>query len=121
MQQFILNIGLDSQATGAIAAHVAEQIVAANNFRIVRTAVHQSDTEQTLVAEIQCFDMPFLAWQQFVQIARDLRQDCIAIYNPATGTGALAGLRAQAWGEFNPEFFLLLDGSRLSSTLQRAA
>ncbi len=44
-----------------------------------------------------------------------LNQDAIAVYLPDFGHGALIGPRAEAWGNFNPEFFLLPDGSRLSA------
>lgn len=43
----------------------------------------------------------------------ELKQDCIAVYRELTGGGALVGPRADAWGPFNPEYFLLLDGRRL--------
>lgn len=119
--EFVLNIGLAVDATPTIAAHVALQIVAANNFRVGKHAVHQSDTEPTLVVEITAFDLPFLVWQQLNQIAHDLQQDCIAVYSLKTHKGALAGPRAAAWGPFNPEFFITLDGTRLSAGLSKAA
>ena len=119
--QLILNIGLDVGATSSIAAHVALQIVSANNFRVERSKVVQSDTEPTLVVEIQVFDLPFLAWAQLKQIAIDLHQDCIAAYNPDKGKGALIGPRAAAWGPFNPEFFILPNGKRLAQPATKAA
>ena len=118
---FIFNIGLDVNATETVAAHVALQIVGANDFRVVKHAVVQSDTEPTLVVEVECYDFPALAWMKMGQIARDLRQDCIAIYNPSKRVGALAGDRAAKWGPFNAEFFFLLDGTRLSQRGQQAA
>lgn len=40
-----------------------------------------------------------------------LGQDCIAIRYP-DGSGKLIGPAAAEWGDFNPEFFVLEDGSR---------
>ena len=117
----ILNIGLDVEATRSIAADVALQIVSANDFLVVKHAVHQSDTEPTLVVKVRVFDFPALAWQKLKHIAIDLHQDCIAAYNPETGIGALIGPKAAAWGSFNPEFFILPDGNRLAGPAAQAA
>lgn len=119
--KLILNIGLDVKATSQIAAHVAAQIVVANDFRIERQVTIQSDTEPTLVVEVQVFDFPALAWQKLKQVAIDLDQDCIAAYNPQTGKGALIGPRAADWGDFNPAFFIMPGGERLATPLQNAA
>ena len=111
---FILNIGLNT-ADGAIAVEEARQALAANEFLIVRDAVLESDTEPTLVAEVISPNAnPFLALQLLRRVADELDQDCIAVYRELTGGGALIGPRAAEWGPFNPEFFLLLDGRRLS-------
>lgn len=40
-----------------------------------------------------------------------LGQDCIAIRYP-DGSGKLIGPAASEWGDFNPEFFVMEDGSR---------
>lgn len=42
--------------------------------------------------------------QDLFTLARETRQDCIAVVN-ADGKGRLIGPRAAAWGEFNPEYF----------------
>lgn len=119
--RLILNIGLDVQATRTLAAHVALQIVAANDFRVGRHAVIQSDTEPTLVVEVGVFDFPALAWEKLKQISIDLHQDCVAAYNPTSGKGALIGPKAADWGPFNPAFFFLLDGTRLAPAVDKAA
>lgn len=109
-----LNIGLNS-ANGAIPAEQARQALAANGFSIVRDAVHESDTEPTLVAVVHLLANNYLIiMQQLHRVAEDLEQDCIAVYHEHTNAGALIGPRAEEWGPFNPEFFLLLDGRRLS-------
>lgn len=121
--RFILNIGLDKvDASALVAAEVARQMLAANDILIVRDAVLQSDTEPTLVAEVDTLsNSAMLVLQQFHQVAVDLNQDCIAVYRPQQKSGALIGPRSQAWGSFNPEFFFNLDGSRLASPLANAA
>lgn len=125
MPRFILNIGLDVKATCTIAEHVALEIVKANGFIVYAHKVHQSDTEPTLV--VDCTRDPFTAdnfasgqdnRQALYQIAVDLDQDCIAAYVPAAPTDprarGLFGPRAAAWGEFNPAYFILIDGTRLA-------
>lgn len=39
----------------------------------------------------------------------DLGQDCIAVYVPDKGVGALVGPKAKEWGAFNLEFFKRFD------------
>ena len=74
--------------------------------------VLQSDTEPTLVAYIE---VNFLAWRKgLYTLAQAYGQDCVAAYVPLTGEGMLIGPQAAAWGEFNPEYFFLPTGSRLS-------
>jgi hypothetical protein len=112
-----LNIGLNSHK-GAITTEQARQALAANEFSIVRDAVLESDTEPTLVAEVTSLNAnPFLVLQLLRRVADELDQDCIAVYRELTAGGALIGPRAAEWGPFNPEFFLLLDGRRLSETI----
>lgn len=113
--KFILNIGLESQATSLISAHVAREIVSANEFLVTNYSVGESDTEPTLVCEVMPLktDLRQIA-QDVYQIAVDLRQDCVAVYVPLTGKGVLMGPRAERWGPFNPARFVTLDGQRLS-------
>ena len=111
---FILNIGLNT-TDGAITIEEARQVLAAYGFSILREALLESDTEPTLVAEVATwFATPLTVLQRLYQVSEDLDQDCIAVYRGLTGGGALVGPRADAWGPFNPEYFLLLDGRRLS-------
>lgn len=115
--KLILNIGLNS-ADGAITPEQARQALAANEFLIVRDAVLESDTEPTLVAEVTIRNTsPFIFLQLLRRVAEELDQDCIAVYRELTGAGSLIGPRAAEWGPFNPEYFLLLDGRRLSETI----
>ena len=113
---FILNIGLNT-ADGAIAVEEARKTLRAYGFSILREALLESDTEPTLVAEVATrFATTITVLQPLYQVSEELKQDCIAVYRGLTG-GALVGPRADAWGPFNPEYFLLLDGRRLSETI----
>ena len=119
---FILNIGLNT-ADGAIAVEEAREALRAYGFSILREALLESDTEPTLVAELTtgfATTTTTTVLQLLYQVSEDLDQDCIAVYRGLTG-GALVGPRADAWGPFNPEYFLLLDGRRLSEVAQPAA
>jgi hypothetical protein len=116
--KLILNIGLNRASGGAITAEQARQTLAANEFLIVRDAVLESDTEPTLVAEvISKNSSPFIFLQLLRRVAEELDQDCIAVYRELTGAGSLIGPRSAEWGPFKAEFFLLLDGRRLSETI----
>lgn len=117
----ILNIGLAVKDGLPIGADAALLAVAANDFRVVKHLVAQSDTEPTLVVEVLVLDLPALAWRKLHQVANDLRQECIAAYNAETDKGALIGPQAAAWGDFNPEFFITPDGQRLAQPVKVAA
>lgn len=111
---FILNIGLNT-TDGAITLEEARKVLRAYGFSILREALLESDTEPTLVAEVATgFTTTLTVLQLLYWVAEELEQDCIAVYREYTLGGALVGPRADAWGPFNPEYFLLLDGRRLS-------
>lgn len=111
---YIVNIGLNTN-DGAITIEEARKVLCAYGFLILRDAVLESDTEPTLVAEVVTrAASPLIVLQLLYQVSEELEQDCIAVYRELTLGGALVGPRADAWGPFNPEYFLLLDGRRLS-------
>ena len=111
---FILNIGLNRASGGVVTPEQARQVLRAYGFSILREALLESDTEPTLVAEVATgFATTLTVLRLLHRVAEELDQDCIAVYRELTG-GALIGPRADAWGPFNPEYFLLLDGRRLS-------
>lgn len=109
MSKLILNIGLATDATAFLAAKVVEQILIANGYLIHRRAVRESDTEPTLVVEVSS-GHPASPYH----VADDLRQDCIAVWNPTTQEGELQGPQAHKWGEFDPTRFVLFNGKRLA-------
>lgn len=119
--RLLLNIGLHVNATQTVAAHVAFEILKANGFLITRHRTVQSDTEPTLVADVLFAGMMADLSSMLHQTSVDLQQDCIAAYNVAKNRGVLVGPRAAEWGPFNPEFFFLLDGTRLQAPVAKAA
>jgi hypothetical protein len=128
---FILNIGLDnvpadlSYTNGVLnplttrRALQATQAARNHGFDIVRAKVVQSDTELTLV--ILAEDNGIGQDNRVDMLAVALKQDCIAIWSVDQQYGQLIGPKAAAWGEFNPEFFFMLDGTRLAQPTQLAA
>ena len=80
--------------------------------RVDAHAVHTSDSEATLVAEVR---LDVAAPQaRLYSLAEAFGQEAVAAYNPATKVGYMCGPEAAKWGPFNPSFFVLLDGSRLA-------
>lgn len=127
--EVILNIGLDGihaeasftngvRNPDAIARSLtAVQTARRLGFKILQSKLLQSDTEPTVVARVEVANANW----QVAELAQKLNQDCIAVWSEREQRGALIGDKAATWGEFNPEFFFLLDGSRLGSNLASAA
>lgn len=120
----LLNIGLESSTLGKITP--AEVVAAARLHWLTVTAAKrvQSDTEPTMVLEVIMRGHDSVENTRTLRrLAEDLGQDCIAVYCrlPIANFGALVGPRAAEWGPFNPEFFFLLDGTRLQPPVSKAA
>lgn len=75
-------------------------------------AVQQSDSEPTLVVHTDRLLSP----ERVASICFTLRQEAIVQYSHVAKTGWVEGPMAENWGEFNPEYFVLIDGRRLSET-----
>jgi hypothetical protein len=71
--------------------------------------LHTSDSEPTAVLTI---DRAVCASNLHL-MSEALEQDCIAAWDGQRGR--LGGDKADAWGPFNPEFFLMPGGQRLSA------
>ncbi len=101
----VLNIGLATRDGGSITAKQALDVL---RWQLGRTVldwtVAQSATEPTLVAEIDAKLSPL----EGEHLAERLRQDCVAQFDGFNGQ--LYGPNAEAWGPFNPAYFLLFDG-----------
>lgn len=73
----------------------------------------QSDTEPTLILRLK---YAIDSWAAD-KLCRRFKQDCFAVYDPSAKRGYLLGPRADAWGPFKAEYFLIdADGTRLSET-----
>lgn len=100
--QLHLNIGLHSSVLGTLKSD--RVLEAARSVGVFITDFHlfQSDTEPTMAAVAHCLgEHP----SSILRLARHLKQDCIAVFHPATGEGELIGPNAVAWGEFDADFF----------------
>jgi len=95
----IVNIGLKTEGA-PITPIQAHRALVRCGACIVRDTVKESATELTLVAEL----LAPLTAEQAESVAILLSQDCIA--QCVDGVGALHGPRADAWGAFNPDYFL---------------
>lgn len=107
----ILNVGLAVNDGSAIEpAHALAALRARLGVsKLLGVSVAQSDTEPTLIVEL---NQPLSAPNAF-DLSRALRQDCIAQWNGEHGE--LYGPAAWRWEPFNPAFFLCPDGSRLAA------
>lgn len=123
--ELILNIGLDdikehinSYGKTMSPRDVAINAVKTLNFKIKSIVDVQSDTEPTIVVSAtHDGDAAVCAsW-----LASHLNQDCIAVWFPVSDKGGLYGPDAAKWGEFNPEFFFMPDGARLSKVRSLSA
>lgn len=123
--ELILNIGLDDikEHVNSYGKTISPRDVAINavktlNFKIKSIVDVQSDTEPTIVVSAtHDGDAAVCAsW-----LASQLNQDCIAVWLPVSDKGGLYGPDAAKWGEFNPEFFFMPDGARLSKVRSLSA
>lgn len=106
MAKVIVNIGLKVGDAGfAIsAADALEALQRVGHVNVLRSAVKESNTEPTLIAEL---GHSLTAIRAFY-VAQALQQDCIAqrIVSDIADVGGLYGPKAQEWGPFNAAFFL---------------
>jgi hypothetical protein len=109
--EVILNIGLNTNAGDSIEANTALQAVADLGFFVRSSEVFVSDTEPTLVVRADITRR--ILNSAFDILARQLQQDCIAVYVPSMDFGTLVGPRSAQWLPFNPAYFIQTDGTRL--------
>ena len=106
----ILNIGLAREGNKNIGVGTVLRELGQRGFQLYEYLIWHSATEVTVVAEVEAN----MSTSPFYYLAQVLGQDCIAVYRPDLQKGRLIGPKAEAWGEFNPEFFIQLDGTRLA-------
>jgi len=115
----ILNIGLARKGKPNVAAARAVAELFEAGFTVEAHTVHQSNTEPTLVAIVK--PPKFMVDERINAVSCELGQECIGVYNLLTAKGTLIGPSADKWGEFNGEYFLLLNGDRLVTPTARSA
>ena len=107
-----LNIGLKDPAGGPD-LKVSDVLKAVKDAggEVVNSSVYESNTEPTLVVKLKTK----LDDKSADKLSSDLGQESIA-QRFDDETGKLYGPQAEKWGDFNPEFFVTLDGRRASDT-----
>jgi hypothetical protein len=122
--RIILNIGLERGSSGQFNT-VADTLTVFANLRLhgrsFTFGLVESDTEPTVVIEtdIEAGDAPLA--DRVHTLAVCLGQEAIAMFDVSSQTGMLLGPRADAWGLFNPEYFILPSGRRLSAARKEIA
>ncbi len=118
----ILNIGLNSKTLGKIAPAEAISAARLHWLQVKHSVVHHSDTEPTLVLVVEA---PRINLHGIVRgLAKTLGQEVIACWKPERQKGVMLGAEIDlddSWGPFNPEFFILPDGTRLAQPVAKAA
>ena len=113
----LVNIGLSTAELGdgsQLALDHVLDVVRKHGGSVLSSAVHASDTEPTAVLRLE---RP-LTEEQATAISDELQQEAIA---QLTGSqGELYGRSAANWRPFNPDFFLLGDGTRASDQIEEA-
>ncbi len=104
-----VNIGLNVPGGGTLTPEEVMAALTAAGVNVKQSTIHQSDTEQTVVAELDRALTP----EEGNAVAVALGQEAVAQHT-GNKQGALYGPNAAAWGDFTPEFYLNLDGSRLA-------
>ncbi len=105
----ILNIGLAREGQPDLTFVEVYNAVTACNISHLSYKILQSDTEETVVVNALIPSDVAVA-----DLAKRLDQDCIAIWDLMHSEGRTAGPNTAKWGDFNPYFFFLPNGSRLS-------
>lgn len=106
-QQATVNVGLNTPDGRGITAEDVRVALRDTGVRIVKDAVHQSDTEETVVAKLNRALTP----EEAHALAERLHQDAIA--QTVGDAGELHGPKAADWRPFNPAHFVTLEGKRL--------
>jgi hypothetical protein len=109
-----INIGLDIPTGGKVKTLGALASVRALGVKITDHAVWDSNTEPTLVVQL---DRP-LTPEEGNSLSTELQQEAIA-QRYEDGTGDLFGPKAEAWGPYNPDFFLELSGETAAAYAER--
>jgi len=103
MSKAILNIGMDVVGRPGNSSHeVLTVLRRLTDAKILAHFIGRSNTELTVVITIARPLTPSEAYN----VSRVLRQEAIVQYIPDTDQGELYGPNKDAWGAFNPDFFI---------------
>jgi len=121
----LLNIGLNVAGQPPLSVNEALAALKAERISVMAYAQHNSASEPTLVAQVllpQAPDTRHAASEgdfgALNRVSLRLKQEAIAFWLPDARVGSLVGPEAAKWGPFNPEYFLTLDGRKLSDVLK---
>lgn len=115
--QIIFNIGLETKDAAGNVGLLDVEAVCEFIHELTSCgfygALLESRTEPTLVLEFDYAELREHAsiTDVALEVCERFNQDCVAVYNTALEAGQLIGPRAEAWGDFNPEYFFLVDGT----------
>lgn len=117
--RIIYNIGLETKDAAGNVSLLDHEAVCEFVHELANCgfygALLESRTEPTLVLDFDYAELRQHASFSLTGLANRIcerfNQDCVAVYNTALEAGQLIGPRAEAWGEFNPEYFFLVDGT----------
>lgn len=125
--RLILNIGLAREGKPDLTIVDVYDALQQHDLVFGRVVLRESDTETTAVVRVDTtlLGVDVSPRDAIYSLAQYLGQDCIAVWQylpaPRRGEGRLIGPNAAKWGAFNPEFFILDSGRRLSETFTPVA
>lgn len=110
-----LNVGLKGNDGSVVRAFDVYAALAAYGYIVDRAVflARSPEEEDTLVIETQ----NAVSVATLLSLCRSFKQDCVAVlveYPFGHKEGCLVGPKAHEWGAFNPAFFVMIDGRRLS-------
>jgi hypothetical protein len=109
---YILNIGMDrNDGPANTDGQLMMALLRADIIHMGEVAYVQSNTERTAVVQVEREPNAF----QVEYLCQLLGQESIALYSEHSKAGVLYGPKAEEWGPFNPDYFMLPDGTKLSS------
>jgi hypothetical protein len=117
MKKYLINIGLAVKDSDIVISEIdATNAVTAAGLKVVGSpTVVPSDTEPTFVVQVQA---PHENIATIIYaLAVRLRQDAIVVFDLDTHIGELYGPRASDWSPFNPDYFILPSGERMSASM----
>jgi hypothetical protein len=110
----MINFGLVTNKGGDVYPHEVLEAMVDIGLHPTGVCFAESDTEPTLIAQISREPSP----EEADALCERFSQDCFAVYDNTAKRGALLGPKADEWGPFKPEYFLVnCMGERLSQTI----